>query len=759
MDIEEIRQDIAAFADSEDDIIVERNLAVFQRNRITYDCKLIDAAGELEVEFNGARLPYRKFLGEELGRLTILAEAIKQKRKDVIPYIDTKGIVTSSVNEVSDSQSALNLLWQECQSRPFGETKLTFLTADAGHGKTALLRRLTQRFADEYIKGRSDMLLLHIDTQGRSFVRLEEAVARDLGQLRIAGLYYSGVVRLIRGGLLALAVDGFDELLAEVGFGEAYSGLGAFLRQLEGSGTVIASARSAYFEIENYAAQTRLLTSLPGVQVAVQQMKLARWERAQTVEMFTAYRAPDGTSIRQPSALYDDLAGKVGEDHPVLHSPFLVYQMATLLASRSQTTSDIVSSLRSSLDVVPNVINALLRREVEEKWHDRAGQPYLSLEQHISLLSLIADEMWTQGKNALTVEVVQLIAEALMDECKISADRRMQITERVKAHALLVPSPNASGELTFDHEEFLNYFLATRLASLLRKKDNFGLQRFCELHLMPASVAIWAAHLQPWNEIEVAACIATLSSLTRMELRSTYLKQNAGLIASQMAQLSIRNKLEELLFENMYFETNAWNGSELQFAAFKKCNFININLASAKWSNCKLVDCSVDGITVADTTSLTNCLFSGTSVLGVLFRHADEDEEFRTYVPERCRDALTRLGAKFEEVPTQRRLIAPIPVEKRKSLDSFFRIFSRNSGATDDVMRIKLGKRYSLFISHILPDLLDHNVVIPTSYRGRGQQDRYELNFPLDAILRAEDPDASVPQNLRDFWEKLRASK
>ena len=64
-----------------------------------------------------------------------------------------------------------------------GETKLVFLTADAGHGKTALLRRLTRQFATLYREGKTDRLLLHIDTQGRSFVRLEEAIARDLGQL------------------------------------------------------------------------------------------------------------------------------------------------------------------------------------------------------------------------------------------------------------------------------------------------------------------------------------------------------------------------------------------------------------------------------------------------------------------------------------------------------------------------------------------------------------------------------------------------
>jgi hypothetical protein len=757
MDIQEIRQDIAAFADSEDDVIVERNLAVFQRNRVAYECKLVETGGDVEVEFNNFRLPYRKFLAEELGRLTVVAGAIRQKRKDVDPYIDTLGSISTSLNETTGPESALELLWRECRSKPFGETKLTFLTADAGHGKTALLRRLSQQFAQQYLNGKIDMLLLHIDTQGRSFVRLEEAVARDLGQLRIAGLYYSGVIRLIRAGLLAFAVDGFDELLAEVGFGEAYSGLGAFLSQLGGTGNVIASARSAYFEIENYAAQTRLLTSLPGVQVSVQQMKLSRWERTQAVEMFGSYRSPEGKTIKDPGQLYDELSDRVGADHPVLHRPFLVYQMASLLASPSQSLTQIADTLGPRLQVVPSVINALLRREVEEKWRDRAGQPYLSLDQHTWLLSLIADEMWSQGKNTLPVEVIQLIAEALMDDIKIPPERRMQIAERVKAHALLVPSSSLGAELTFDHDEFLNYFLALRVARLLGTKDEFGLQRFCELHPMPPSVAVWCAHCKDWTEAEAVGFVDRLSSMTRNELRSTYLKQNAGLISSQLAQRFGGSDGGKFVFDSMYFETDAWQDSQLRTATFLKCNFVNVDMSRAKWTECRLVDCTIDGITLSPNSSLQGCVLSGASlVLGVLFRRGDQAEEFRTYVPEQCIEILSQRGARLEAPPAQRRLVPQIPSEKKGAIDAFLRIFSRNSGATEFVMQARLGKRLPVFTRKVLPALLEHQVVKPTGYRGKGQQSRYELNYPLDVILRAEDPDAPVPRNLRQFWEDMR---
>ena len=387
MDLKAIRDDIAAFADDEESVLIDHGGVLFQRNRITCELRLAETSNGLEVEYSGRVLPYRKFLAEELGRMSVVASALIEKRKDVDPYIDTQSTTVDSMGKRGQPQSAISALWEECRSKDPGETKLLFLTADAGYGKTALLRRLTRRFAEAYLNGRTDRLLFHIDTQGRSFVRLEEAVAADLGQLRIFGLFYPGVLRLVRHGLMALAIDGFDELLAEIGPGEAYSGLGSLLRQLQGDGIVIASARSAYFEAENYTAQTRLLTSSPDSHVSVSQMKLEPWLRQESVELFRKYKDETGAQICNPESLYDQLSLSLGEDHPVLHRPFLVYKMASLIAPNAGAADEVTRDLgQSGIEVVPRIVQALLKREVEEKWRDQSGQPYLTVEQHIQLL-------------------------------------------------------------------------------------------------------------------------------------------------------------------------------------------------------------------------------------------------------------------------------------------------------------------------------------------------------------------------------------
>ena len=759
MNLEEIRQDISAFADDEDAVLIDRGMVVFRRDQQTYECKLTESVDGVVVELDGTKLPYSRFLSETLGRLPILAEALRQKRKDIVPYIDTQASLSDAMSEECATGSALRILKDQCVAWDAGGTNLIFLTGDAGEGKTALLRRLTRTFADDYVAGRSRVVLLHIDTQGRSFVRLEEAVARDLGQLRISGLFYQGVIRLIRHGVLAIAIDGFDELLAEIGSGEAYSGLGAFLKQLDGRGIVVAAARSAYFEVENYSAQSRLLLSLPGAQVSIQHLQLKKWGRDQTIDFFSKYENESGRSIDHPESLYDDLAKVLGEDHVALQRPFLVQTMAAMLASKSASARDLVNEVNfSSVQVVPRVIEAFLKREVEEKWRDPNGAPYLTLEQHIHLLAAMADEMWTQGVNRLSTALLQLVAETVVEELGVPTSRRVQIVERVKAHVLLPIDDGAPGrEHSFDHEEFLNYFLAARLIELEKARRQGELQRFFERHPLPNIVGRWMTHMAVWNAEKLTSFIKQLGSLTASELRSTYLKQNAGLIASQLAT-SCSPPPRDLKFDSMYFEGDLWAGISLESAEFRKCTFNGIDLSGSTFENCKFVDCRIDGLTYDEKTRMSGSVFNpGCHVLGVLKNY--ETEGMRNYVPGECERLLEELGASFEDAPE-----LPfgdstaIPGETRSALNAFLRIFTRNSGAVDDVISVKLGARFPYFQKEILPALERHRVIEKTSYRGRGKHNRYELGFPIEMILRAEDPSADVPENLKSFWSELRAS-
>ena len=752
MDIEEIRADIAAFADREEDVVIDNGLVVFERDRQTIECTLIESpGGAVDVRLENRTMSYSQFIGEELGRLSVLAAAIKQKRLDVVPYVDTQ----ASLNDTNVLTSGLGLLRKHCEEKNVGATRLIFLTADAGEGKTALLRRLTRHVADCYSAGTNHWLLLHVDTQGRSFVRLEEAVAKDLGQLRISGLFYSGIIRLVRHGLVTIAVDGFDELLAEIGSGEAYSGLGAFLKQLDGRGTVIAAARSAYFEAENYTAQSQLLLSLPNTQVDVEQMKLERWHREETVRLFENFSGPSGERIEEPGQAYDKLVEVLGSDHLVLHRPFLVFRLAGMLAGKV-TAAEIKEEIGpSGFSVVPKIIRSFLQREVGEKWRDLNGKPYLTIDQHIKLLSMIADEMWYQSANSLPVEVVQLVAETLFEEWHLTQRAWVQMIERVKAHALL-PVATTPGERSFDHEEFLNYFLAERLDALLEDRAHEDpLRSFLEKHALPKVVGKWISVVRDRSDEQATKLLACLNSLADKEVRTTYLKQNLGLIASNVAPAC--TSLAGVKLQSMYFEGDEWKGSKLAEVTFDRCTFLDVVLNDCVWVNCHFIRCQIDGLTYSETTRLDGSDFDENyRVLGVL-KDEDGSLSFRNYNPETCQSILESLGACFpSEQQTRSAPVETVRKDLRACLEAFLRIFSRTTGATENLIDRKLGVRAPLFRHSVMPALIHYGLVRKTDYRGRGQQCRFELAYPVEQILKAENPESPLHGNLVKFWDELR---
>jgi hypothetical protein len=520
----------------------------------------------------------------------------------------------------------------------------------------------------------------------------------------------------------------------------------------------VAAARTAYFQAENYTAQTRLLSLLPDVQVSVEQMRLEKWERPQTVAFFSEYLNEAGNRIADSGALYDELAGLVGKDHVILSRPFLVYTMARMLASTPGSAEEIVQDIGDSgLQVVPRVIRAFLKREVEEKWRDPSGQPYLTLDEHVHLLAAIADEMWTQRGKSLPVELLQLVTETVIEELNIPIPRRVQIVERIKAHVML-PSGAAAGpdHRAFDHDEFLDYFLAARLCELLRSSVAGNLRRFLEQSSLPSITARWAAVIEPWSHEAVAGMISVLAAMSKAEARSTYLKQNAGLVGARLAVIA--PNIAGLRFDSMYFEGDNWAGSKLSESQFSRCVFNGVDLQGCEWHRCRFAECDFQSLTIDGQTRLDGCWFDERSRVIGLLKSQDAEASMRLFIPEVCEAMLVECGAVFEH-PSEVQLeldLHPIPRDVRGALTRFLRIFARSSGVTENVIKLKLGSQETMFRKVILPALLKHGVIRSADYRGSGAQERYELGFPVDTILAGENPSGLAPSELKAFWNDLR---
>jgi hypothetical protein len=756
-DSTEVLKDIRAFADSETDVTSEHGVFVYEKGGDTHQCELVPDRDEVQrVIVDGTEMTYSAFLTKDLGRFETLARAILEKNLPVDPYIDTQAVMSSGSGDADKNGLAIDLLRAACEAPRYDQLRLLFITADAGDGKTALLRTLSRSVAQDYLDRKSSWLMLHINMAQRSFTRLEDAIAGDLDRLRVAGLFYSGVLRLAQNDKLVVAIDGCEELLHHISSGEALSGLGGFLRQLGTHGIVLASARTAFFESEGYAAQSQRLTEHPTADVVVDQLRLTSWTKAETVQLFKRFRCRDGRYITDPDGTYDRLSRVLGEPHPALQRPFLVSQMAGVLCSTAGETDRLLSEIKdqpNQVAVVPFVIRAFLRREVEEKWRDQNGRPYLTLEQHEQLLGNIAEEMWYQNKNSLREEDLRTIAELFAEALHLPPNSRVEVCRRVCSHALLPAEPGRPYCRVFDHEEFFNYFLACQVAAYLTSASEKRYVGLLERGLLPDHAALWAAHSRKWSADEVAQIVVAFSSSSSTGLWATYLKPNLGLIAAKI--ITALQGADGFLMENLVFQGDAWCGSRLRNCVFRKCAFLKLILRDTQWDSCKMQDCEIVELVLDDGARMSGCRIEGNSVVGAVVVRVGDDL-LHEYDPAKFGRLLADHGLVYA-VSTATTTVQPseetsVSGELRKALEKFLRVFNRKTAVSEAVLKIKLGSLYSVFDRKLKRPLVRAGIVKPSELAG---QTYFRLQFSAEDILRGQSQTASSPESIRAFWHEI----
>ena len=259
-----IIRDISSFVEYEVDVIPDKKgHIVFEKGGTLYELEVLPQGddGSIKVKYLEEVMSYRSFLSKHLAHLDQLASKILQKNKDLGEhFVDAKANLIEA-DDTTFSGLGLQLIEKECLEESYIGTKLSFVTADAGHGKSVLLHNFQTQQARKYLEGRSNFLFWHIDVNGRDLVRLNEAIMFELNELRFGGLYYSSILTLIRHKLIILGIDGFDELLAEMGGEMALSSITHLLEQMEGRGVIVAASRRTFFNSQDYAKRVGLLKS------------------------------------------------------------------------------------------------------------------------------------------------------------------------------------------------------------------------------------------------------------------------------------------------------------------------------------------------------------------------------------------------------------------------------------------------------------------------------------------------------------------
>lgn len=749
----EIVKDIQSFADDEYEVISEPKTGeiVFNRNRETISIFVYEDENEMAlVKCDGIEIPYIKYLKERLAQLDILATRLTQKYTKEFEnkqddFINPKSILYNEIDDTKEDY-ALETLEKEIGSQFYNGTKICFVTADAGHGKSMVLKEFQHKKATEYLNNESKYLFLHIDLHGRNLARLNEAIMFELGEMRIQGLYYQSIITLAKKKLIVFGIDGFDELAVEIGGEEALGSLSSFVKLLDGNGVLIAASRRTFFDTQNYIKQIGFRNRI-GSGCLFNEMKIKNWDKEQCVQYLDKYTFNESD--------YDDLSNMLRPENPLLARPYLFTKLVNLSYDDNIPPKEFVKKSDNQLDTISGIIDAFIKREVAKfsPKDEISGKPHLTFDQHVTFLATVAEEMWDNKKDYISKEHLQLLLTILLQEWNIEEDVKHKVIRMVESHALLVSTNGIDRK--FDHEEFKNYFLSIAFKNKVFDAIQTGkwdkVYRFLFNAQLPDTVAdYFAKKLNNESKIEI---VKGLLSIVKKEWKPTYIQPNIGTLIPYIlddVQIIEVVAINELIFSSLVFESK-----RLRNISFIDCTFTNISFRTTDFENIQFDNCTFSGLRIVGKNrfvgvNMCNCTINDLS-------YSDDGQEYVSeYSPIQIHKLLEEYGITskdgFEKVEYYE------PTEFYKTVKKFINKFSKTTWIYKK--NIEESSRYisnnsKMVIDEIIP-LLENYGIITAHTDSKTKQAltvSYGLNYEISEILKAEDDTRS---KLNSFWIEVK---
>lgn len=642
-------KDILSFADDENEAIVHSNRLTFERLGQLMELSIEEIEGKVYVVYNTNRIPYKTFLAKTLGRLDLMASKIVNTYKEEgnKVYVDAMGTYYCSGKKYDGE--AEKLLKEECSDEGKYDTRLCFVTADAGHGKTVLLRHYQYKNALDYCKGNSKQIFWHIDLHGRNLVLLNEAMMFEIGNLRLSGLYYNSILTLIKNDLLVLAIDGFDELGAEIGGEKVLGSLANLVTELDGQGTIVAASRRTFFDSQDYVKRSKIIGSKMTVECQFDEIKLHNWSENECVQYMSYYCDKEDAQTE-----YKEMEQLLGcsDGHPIIERPFLFTKLFNYAyeSKPSQKPSAFLKNGGGRYDSVNMVIEEFIKREVK-KWtsYDKiSGSPYLNFNQHVEILMEIANEMWISQKDYVHVDTMAYLTTMYLDSWGIDKSLWMNVTRMIESHAFLIVVEGDDAYRKFDHEEFRDYFLARQLLKLLDKSIREGsttsVRNFLYKSQLQESVARYLYHMLDKHN-GMSYCNLLLKMM-KDEWRPSYLQTNVGVLLPYLLNNLCNNEKVEI-GGNLTFTSMIFENKTLQNVKLQNCNFLNISFKNTSLTNVEFADSTFSDIRfwVKSDNVFSNVTIDKGCKIGMVTQiFDDEDDADSEYSPISINSSLKSMG-------------------------------------------------------------------------------------------------------------------
>jgi hypothetical protein len=743
MELPEFKRILTSFADEPADVdLGQGRVTAYIRNEVI-DVELSyssDDVRSLYVTENDQRFHARSWILHRVAMLPQLADRLiasttAKLEKIFIPpagYLSqdiARAPAPSSDIRVDDAVAEL----EKIADLPIpGATSVIYLTSDAGEGKTTVINKAAQDQAINFKAKRTSSLIVPIPLSGKAFLTFDDAVVAALvNRHRFGFWYFDAFIELVKLGAIVPAFDGYEEMLVVGSKGEAISALGHLVQALDSSGTILVAARKALFEYLNFKTQAKLHDAVGDRAAVFGRLELERWDRRR----FIAYGTARGAIA--PEEVFATVQARLGPAHPLLTRAVMVRRLFEVIGARK--TADELMELfgRDPQDYFFTFVEAIVNREANEKWLFNVSgdimEPLLTLQEHHRLLSQIATEMWRSSSLSLRPDVLDLIVELFAESEGKGPAAIRQVKERIKQHSLLIVEATRTQALSFDHEDFQNFYLGEGLGELLHSRKTSELQSFLAINSLPSSTIEQAVQHLLRRKSVLDGCLGDLKRLNQAESGFSFCRENCSAIALRITEC-LPARSDSTVLEKMFFSTNCLEGRSLRHVVFQSCHFQPTTIARSNLEDVTFRDCEFELLELGGDNSLSGCKFVSCRVDSVLLPQDGE----QTYDPQAINSYMLHAGAATDHAADSAISSQGGSDEETKLLGRFLRIFSRSTHVDEDVLKLRLGKGFaSVFMERVLPRLLSEGLLTEVTWKGQGVQRRYRLAMPLSTVVEA----------------------
>lgn len=759
--------EILTFADDTNDVVKDsQGNIIFNRLNQLMSIKLKKSDKGILVEYNNALLPYRTFMAKYLANMDIMARHIidKDPQIDEMYYVDGQASLTTDEGRIE--KTALKLLDFECNRDVFIGSKICFVTANAGHGKTLLLRQYQRNQAKKYIKGESDYLFLHIDLHGHDLRKLDAVIMYELaGVLRMPGLYTNSIITLMRNGLLILGVDGFDELAVETGGEKAIGSFNNLVRDLDSQGVLVAASRRTFFNAQDYIKKRGYLDDVGDAYFCFDELKLHNWSKKECSEYMEWVYVMN--SEQEANEEYEQVLSYLNpkEHNPLVERPFLFVNIVDCAKKENLKVADYLREGGNTDTGLERIINTFLRREVK-KWNSnnlKDKREYLTFEQHEELLSIVAEDMWLSQREYISLDVLEFNLSVLLEEWKVLPNLHPDILKMSKSHALLVADSHGDNFRRFDHEEFKNYFLAKSLERKILQSINSAkyslLKRLLSVGQLPDAVALYISQVKA--SYDKVLFIQKMLEEGHKDFKTTFFQTNIGtLIPYVLDKVKINSNLiigTKIVFSSLVFENKT-----LENITFVECYFVNVSFAHTCLNNVHFKKCEFTDIRLHESNDceIMNVTYDNETKIHRVSEYSSDNELLSSeFSPEYVDFYLYLKGIIKEDfLADTNKKLAHNNSDYRKAVRRFLNKYMTSSTQYEKNIKedpIYNSRSYDLYVEDIIPLLVKYHIIREIENNNSRQLSTraWALDtYSLQEIYEAENSRFSP---LAEFWKEV----